>query len=84
LSSAKTKNAARLRALYARQNWGHRSSLRLHEPFCIIGLVEREIRLDLGELGRTGFLDFGCEGLLLCERAKGIVTRRAETTKLAR
>jgi hypothetical protein len=49
-----------------------------------MGLVEREIRLDLGELGNRGLLGCGCEGLLLCERAEGIVTRRVETTKLAR
>jgi hypothetical protein len=35
-----------------------------------MGLVEREIRLDLGELGNGGSLDFCYEGLSLCERAK--------------
>jgi hypothetical protein len=34
-----------------------------------MGLVEREIRLDLGELGNGGSLDFGYEGLLFCELA---------------
>jgi hypothetical protein len=32
LSSAKTKYVARLRALYARENWGDRSSLRQADP----------------------------------------------------